>query len=133
MADRGSLENCCTCKRTVGSNPTLSAMRRLAFFAVLLAVTACGASSGVVPVAPGTYVVSEMRAQAIGGGPRAQAAVLAEADGFCRAQGLGVALLDLQPGGDPRGYYWPTAFTATFRCVAPARGQPRAGPSNLPP
>ena len=25
VADRGSLENCCTCKRTVGSNPTLSA------------------------------------------------------------------------------------------------------------
>ena len=25
MADRGSLENCCTCKRTVGSNPTPSA------------------------------------------------------------------------------------------------------------
>ena len=25
VADWGSLENCCTCKRTVGSNPTLSA------------------------------------------------------------------------------------------------------------
>ena len=26
MADWGSLENCCACKRTVGSNPTLSAI-----------------------------------------------------------------------------------------------------------
>ncbi len=25
VADWGSLENCCACKRTVGSNPTLSA------------------------------------------------------------------------------------------------------------
>ncbi len=133
MADRGSLENCCTCKRTVGSNPTPSAIRRLGSIAVLLALSGCGASSGIVPVAPGTYAVSEMRAQAIGGGLRAEAVVLAEAGGFCQAQGLGVALLDLQPGGDPRGYYWPTAFTATFRCVAQAGGQPSGGPGSLHP
>ncbi len=133
MADRGSLENCCTCKRTVGSNPTPSAIGRLASTAVLLALSACGASSGVVPVAPGTYAVSEMRAQAIGGGPRAQAVVLAEAGGFCRAQGLRVALLDLQPGGDPRGYYWPTAFTVTFQCVAQGGGQSSGSASSLHP
>ena len=85
---------------------------------VLLALAACGASSGVVPVGLDTYALSEMRAEAIGGGARAQAAVLTEAAGFCQQQGRRVTLLDLQPGGDPRGYYWPTAFTATFRCVA---------------
>ena len=77
----------------------------------------CGASSGIVAVAPDTYAATEMRAQAIGGGPRAQAALLAEAGSFCNRQGRSVALLDMRPGGDPRGYYWPTAFSATFRCV----------------
>ena len=87
-----------------------------------LALAACGASSGVVPVGLDTYAVSEMRAEAIGGGARAQAAVLTEAAGFCQQQGRGVAVLDLRPGGDPRGYYWPTAFTATFQCVAQNSG-----------
>ncbi len=91
---------------------------RLLSWTVPLALAACGASSGVVPVGIDAYAVSEMRAEAIGGGARAQAAVLTEAAGFCQQQGRDVAVLDLRPGGDPRGYYWPTAFTATFRCVA---------------
>ena len=81
-------------------------------------LSACGASSGIVPVGPDTYSVSEMRAAAIGGGARAEDVALSEAAGFCRRQGRSVALLDTQPGGDPRGYYWPTAFTAIFQCVA---------------
>ena len=91
---------------------------RLVSWGVLLALAACGASSGVVPVGLDTYALAEMRPEAIGGGARAQAAVLTEAAGFCQRQGRDVTLLDLRPGGDPRGYYWPTAFTATFRCVA---------------
>ncbi len=85
--------------------------------AISLALVGCGASSGIVPVGPDTYAVTEMRAAAIGGGPRAQAAILAEAGGFCEQQGRSVAVLDMQPGGDPRGAYWPTAFSATFRCI----------------
>ena len=88
-------------------------------------LAACGASSGIVPIAPDTYTLSEMRSQAVGGGPAAQGAVLAEAAGFCRQQGRSVRMLDLQPGGDPRGYYWPTAFSATFQCVVPNIGGPR--------
>ena len=88
------------------------------------ALAACGATTGIVPVGPGTYAVSEMRAQALGGGARAQQLVLAEAAGFCQQQGRSVALLGLEPGGDWRGYYWPTAFTATFRCGSPVPGQP---------
>ena len=90
-------------------------------------LTACGTTTGIVPVAPDTYSLTEMRSQVLGGGPVAYEAVLAEAAGFCRQQGRSFALLDLAPGGDPRGYYWPTAFTATFRCVVRDSGGPRSG------
>ena len=86
--------------------------------AATVSLSACGASSGIVPVGPETYSVSEMRAEAIGGGGRAADVALGEAAGFCQHQGRSLALLNLQPGGDPRGYYWPTALTVTFRCLA---------------
>ena len=50
---------------------------------------ACGASSGIVPVGPETYSVSEMRAEAIGGSARAADVALGEAAGFYQHQGLG--------------------------------------------
>ena len=81
-------------------------------------LTGCALSSGVVPVGPDTYVLSEMRAPVRGGGAEAQRVVLAEADEFCRQQGRSVVLLDLRPDGDPRTQYWPTAFDATFQCRA---------------
>ena len=82
----------------------------------ILALDACGASSGIVPIGPDTYGLTEMRAEAAGGGERAREAVLAEAAGFCQQQGRAMVLLNLLPGGDPRGYYWPTAYGATFQC-----------------
>ena len=98
-------------------------MRRAAqAVAVLVSLSGCGASSGIVPLGPNTYSLYEMRAEAIGGGARAHEIVLAEAEGFCQQQGRDFALLNLQPGGDPRGYYWPTAFNAIFQCVPPSTG-----------
>ncbi len=73
-------------------------------------------TSGIVAIGPDTYVLSEMRAPVRGGGAEAQRAVLDEAAGFCQQQGRAMAMLDLRPDGDPRGYYWPTAFDATFQC-----------------
>lgn len=84
------------------------------------ALAGCALGSGIVPIGPDTYVLSELRAEARGGGAEAQRVVLAEADGFCRQQGRELVLLELRPDGDPRGYYWPTAFDATFQCRVPA-------------
>lgn len=83
----------------------------------LLALAGCGATTGIVPVAPGTYAVSEMRAPALGGGAEARRVALAEADGFCRRQGRALAPLAVRPDGDPFTPYFPTAFDVTFRCV----------------
>ena len=83
---------------------------------VVLSTAACTATSGVIPIAPDTYTVSEMRAPAVGGGPAARAAVVAEAAAFCTRQGMVVVPLELRPDGDPYTPYFPTAFDATFRC-----------------
>lgn len=76
----------------------------------------CHASSGVIPIGPDTYTVSELRAPIVGGGPAARDAVVADADAFCRAHGQTVVPLELRPDGDPYTPYYPTAFDATFRC-----------------
>ena len=77
----------------------------------------CGLGSGIVPVGPGVYALSEMRAPVRGGGAEAYRIVLTEATGFCQQQGLRLLILDLRPDGDPRIREWPTAFDMTFRCV----------------
>jgi hypothetical protein len=93
--------------------------RRLPALAVCLALAACAATTGIVPIGPGTFQVSEMRAPVLGGGPEAQRAAIAEAIGFCARQGLQFAPLSLVPGGVPYSAYGPTNFTTAFRCVAP--------------
>ena len=87
----------------------------------LLTLAGCGAGTGIVPVGPDTYAVSEMRAPALGGGPEAERAVLAEAGAFCAQQGRTSLTLTLAPNGDPFTPYYPTAFDHTFRCVTPPR------------
>ncbi len=86
--------------------------------AVCAGLSGCAAGSGVIPVGPDTYTLSELRAPAAGGGPAARLAVLSESAAFCRAQGRAVVPLELRPDGDPTTPYWPTAFDVTFRCAA---------------
>jgi hypothetical protein len=87
--------------------------------ALALACGGCATSTGIIPVGPDTFTVSEMRAPALGGGPAAQRAVLAEASAFCAAGGRVVAPVFMRPDGDPYTPYYPTAYDATFRCVPP--------------
>ncbi len=93
-------------------------MRSLAAVTMLgMALAGCAAGSGIVPVAPGVYALSEMRAPVLGGGGEAERVVLAEASAFCAQRNLAFQPLDLRPDGDPFTPYYPTAFDATFRCV----------------
>ena len=91
---------------------------RQALVAILVCMflMGCALSTGIVPVGPDTYALSEMRAPVRGGGAEAQRVVLATANDFCHRQGLKLFLLDLRPDGDPHTVYWPTAFDATFQC-----------------
>ncbi len=91
-------------------------MRIPFFLAIALAATGCATTTGIVAVGPDTYAVSEMRAPALGGGPEAERAVLAEATAFCASQGRVFAPVLMHPDGDPYTPYYPTAYDATFRC-----------------
>ncbi len=91
-----------------------------------VALTGCGAGSGILAVGPDTYSVAEMRAPVLGGGAEARRVVLAEMDMFCRQQGRVVLPVAMAPDGDPFTPYWPTGFGATFRCVAGVRPEPGA-------
>jgi len=86
---------------------------------VVLSLAGCAATTGVVQTGPDSFVASEMRAQALGGGPAAQAAVMSEAINFCVFHGLVFVPVSLSPSGYVSGFYGPTAYTATFRCLAP--------------
>jgi hypothetical protein len=92
-----------------------------AAIAAALALSGCAATTGIVPIGPGTFQVSEMRAPVLGGGPEAQRAAIAEAIGFCAQQGLQFAPLVMAPGGVPYSQYGPTNFTTAFRCTGPAK------------
>ena len=110
--------------------PLIKASRVLLLISLPLALSDCAAKFRHRADRAGHLrVVGIARGSPRGGGAAAQQAVLSEAAAFCQAQGRSVALLDLRPDGDPRGYYWPTAFDATFQCrgagvVAPAVGRP---------
>jgi hypothetical protein len=84
---------------------------------VLPLLAGCTFSTGIVPVGPDTYSVSEMRSPARGGGAEAERVLLAETDAFCRRQNKVFLAIDMRPDGDPYTPYYPTAFDATFRCV----------------
>lgn len=85
----------------------------------LLALAGCAASTGIVPVGPGVYRLSVLRAPAVGGGPEALRVVFAETDSFCQAQNRAFAPIAITPAGDPFTPFYPTAYDATFRCLPP--------------
>ena len=85
-----------------------------------LALAGCAMSTGIVPYAPGVFLVSEMRAPVLGGAAEAQRVALLEANGFCAQQGLAFMPDAMGPGGYPYSDYGPTNFTARFRCLNPS-------------
>ena len=93
-----------------------------------LIVTGCATTTGIVPLGPSTYSLSELRAPVRGGGTEARRAVLVEATGFCQRQGLVFVPLDLRPDGDPYTPYFPTAFDATFQCLLPTNPRVTTSP-----
>jgi len=84
---------------------------------VLSVMAGCTFSTGIVPIGPDSYALSEMRAPARGGGAEARRILLTESNAFCRQQNRVFVPITLRPDGDPFTPYYPTAFDATFRCL----------------
>lgn len=86
--------------------------------AALAALAGCAGSTGIYPVGPGVFSVSEMRAPALGGGAEAQRAATEEAAAFCAQWGTSAHIL----AGGLGGYngYAPVSYSMTFGCTPPA-------------
>ena len=90
-------------------------MRSLLFFFLAMAVTGC-ASTGIVPMDAGTFMVSKRAAQ-VGFGPpvAAKADIYRQANEFCAAKGKQVETVDYQ--GTDSGFGRPASASLQFRCV----------------
>ena len=78
-------------------------------------LTAC-ASTGIVPMDKGTYIVSKRSAQAGFGPPvGAKADVYQEANEFCKKQNKEVETVDFQMSNS--GFAKPGSVSLQFRCV----------------
>ncbi|MDJ0807366.1 MAG: hypothetical protein QNJ78_11080 [Gammaproteobacteria bacterium] len=86
-------------------------------FLIAAVITLMGcASTGVVPMDKGTYMVSKRDAQ-VGFGPpvAAKAEVYSEANDFCAEQGRKVETIDFQ--GTNSGFGRPASASLHFKCV----------------
>jgi hypothetical protein len=92
------------------------------------ALTGCAGTTGIYPVGPGLWTVSEFRAPALGGAAEARRVVELEASGFCAQWGLAYAPVAAGASGYAGSPYGPVSYAATFRCVPPA--PPPARPGN---
>jgi hypothetical protein len=86
---------------------------------VVLTLTACAASTGILPAGPDTYTVTERLAPVRGGGTEAQRVAMTEANVFCERQGRQFLPLSMNDAGSLTNPYGPTGYTVTFRCLPP--------------
>jgi hypothetical protein len=86
---------------------------------VVVTLTACAASTGILPAGPDTYTVTERLAPIRGGGTEAQRVAMTEANAFCEKQGRRFLPLSMNDAGSLTNPYGPTGYTVTFRCLAP--------------
>ncbi len=94
-------------------------MKQYWMLAGVLGVASCAGTIGVQQTGPDSFLVSEMRAPVLGGGPAAQQAAIGEATSFCAYQGRVFVPITMSPGGYLGSAYGPTSYTAAFRCLAP--------------
>ncbi len=104
-------------RRDFAASDLFAVRRHTLCLASVVLLSGCALSSGIRPVGPDTYAVSEMRAPVRGGGPEAQRVVLAEANAFCQQQNRVFVPLMMTLAGNPYGLYGPSAFDATFQCL----------------
>ncbi len=90
-------------------------MRIFLNLVILIALFGC-ASTGIVPIDNGTYMVSKRSAQ-VGSGPPvgAKADVYREANDFCAQMGKKVETIDFQ--GTDSGFARPASASLQFKCV----------------
>ncbi len=84
-------------------------------------LTACAMSTGILPVGPDTYTITETYAPIRGGATTAEQVALTETNEFCEDKGKKFLPMNMAEGGIPfqENLYGPTRYRVTFRCLAP--------------
>ena len=87
------------------------------FFSLLvLAVTGCAHSSGVLKVSDGVYMISRTPSTSFSGGGSAQAAAVKEATDFCQAVSGSFRLLQVEETAPPGIFDSYPQVNLRFRC-----------------
>jgi hypothetical protein len=105
---------------------TLANLKRFAQFGLIAAASGCAATSmstGILPVGPDTYTITERYVPVRGGAFTAQQSTLTQGNAYCAAQGKQFMALDKQtlPGMETR---IDTGYSVTFRCLEPGTQVP---------
>jgi len=94
-------------------------MRGVCVPAIALSALAagCAYSTGILPIGPDTYTVSEHYAPARGGNSTAERVALTEANAFCEQRGRKFLPVNMsQPSSIAIS---PAGYSVTFRCLSP--------------
>lgn len=93
-----------------------------------IALTACAASTGILPAGPDTYAVTAKFAPIRGGSLAAQPEALSEAQTFCQSQGR--VFVAVQMGETaPKADVGSTGYQIVFKCLPPGEGHPVPAPA----
>jgi hypothetical protein len=90
--------------------------------ATFLTGCASSGSTGILPAGPDTYTVTEKVAPLLGGGSKAEAVALTEANEFCAQKGrqfVPVTMSGPYQTGVIGSAYGPNSYSVTFRCLLP--------------
>ena len=86
--------------------------------ATMGALSACAASTGVLPAGPNTYTISEHFAAFRGGTAEVEEIAITKADDYCTSQGLEFVPVKRRDGPtDPHANGWAPGYAMTFKCL----------------
>lgn len=87
-------------------------MRTIVCASVALVLTACGSTTGILPVGPDTYTITERFSPIRGGSDTAKTDSLLQANAFCAQQGKQLLSTNMTTGE--------RSYELVFKCITPA-------------
>jgi putative hemolysin len=73
-------------------------MRKIVIVSAALVLSGCGSTTGILPVGPGTYIITERFAPIRGGSDTAKTDALTQANAYCAQQGKQLMSTNMNTG-----------------------------------
>jgi len=86
---------------------------------MVVLITGCAASTGILPAGPDTYTVTERFSAVRGGATEAQRVAMTESNDFCEHAGKKFFPLNMKQEASLTGGTAQTGYTVLFRCLLP--------------